>query len=57
MTIQEFLQAQLAAVRKDNQKKDAEIEKLYKIIFEFALNNPTEEYKSFIIKDLFSDNK
>jgi len=53
MTMQDFLEAQLEAVRKDNQKKQEEIDKLYKIIFEFALNNPTEEYKSFIISELF----
>ena len=55
MTMQDFLQAQLEAVRKDNQEKEKEIDKLYKIIFEFAFNNPTEQYKEFIIKQLFSE--
>lgn len=55
MTMQDFLETQLEAVRKDNQEKQKEIDKLYKIIFEFAVNNPTEEYKEFIIKQLFSE--
>lgn len=55
MTMQEFQQARIDALVKDNQGKDAEIEKLYKIIFELLCNNPTEEYKDFIIKELFGD--
>ena len=35
MTMQDFLETQLEAVRKDNQEKQKEIDKLYKIIFEF----------------------
>ena len=55
MTMQEFLQAQLDVVRNETKKKDTEIEKLYKIIFELLCNNPTEDYKDFIIKELFSE--
>ena len=55
MTMQEFQQARIDALVKDNQNKDAEIEKLYKIIFELLCNNPTEDYKDFIIKELFGD--
>ena len=53
--MQDFLQAQLEAVRNDNQKKETEIEKLYRIIFELLCNNPTEDYKDFIIKELFGN--
>lgn len=55
MTMQEFQQARIDALVKDNQDKDTEIEKLYKIIFELLCNNPTEDYKDFIIKELFGD--
>ena len=57
MTMQEFQQARIDALVKDNQNKDAEIEKLYKIIFELLCNNPTEDYKNFIIKELFSNDE
>ena len=55
MTMQEYQQARIDALVKDNQNKDLEIEKLYKIIFELLCNEPTEEYKDFIIKELFAD--